>query len=747
MWHVQDEPDKDIHYAFRGTLDVPASGQVEFRLSGSSRYIVWLDGEYFYEGPDRFPAAHPQYQSRVFTLSPGKHLVAVQVHHDGVETRMMPDIPPFLYCTAWMDGRELPMEWKCTRILGYQSCMQRISLELSWLEWFGSEHFPTEWRKAGFDDSAWSAPATVTRPLGGMTKSPLPGVKTIPFKAKTIAQGDLAEVFGYERDNPSARFFLRDLECKELPPQGVWKRYDLGRVMLSRPKFTLDLPKGAVVEFAFCEWLQHGRVAPWITLSMSDTYNMCHFVARGGVEEFSPFNLYGGRFVEVHVLSPEVKFIDETFIERSYYGEPQGSFHSSDPVLDRIWRMGADTYRSCTEDALTDNPTRERGQWLGDMGMGMMTGTAAYPDIVVCRRGLLQAAQCALPNGMVAGLYPGTIGQLSTYSAQWVTFCLNYWKYTGDKSILTELYPYAEANVSAFEGLMTPKGLSPDAGWGFVDWGYVPNQGPCDMGVNLHVYRSFLDMAEWTKAIGAADKLPRYQALAEKMEAVLKEYFDAHKPPEGYDWPAIGYHRAVLGIYSGFIPREHVPAAVAFIKAHILDCFPNNPAAPRLSDPAAVGNPRLITPYFSNYAFQVLIDNGHMDFVMGQYRKCWGWMLDRGNTTLLEVFDPRWSHCHQWGACPTWQLTRYALGLHPRFDKTKNHYILDFHPGSLTHASGVIPIPEGKNIEVSWKREEGAIRYSIQSQEPITVEIPSRIKASKKGIVKIKKELSLTITE
>ena len=107
-------------------------------------------------------------------------------------------------------------------------------------------------------------------------------MRQIRHSLAPIDSGKLAENFGYQKDDVAARYFLRDLEAKSLPQDGVWRRYDLGRVRLGRPSFVLDLPEDTVVEFAYSESLQHGRVSPYITLSAGTSCNLDHFVASGG---------------------------------------------------------------------------------------------------------------------------------------------------------------------------------------------------------------------------------------------------------------------------------------------------------------------------------------------------------------------------------------------------------------------------------------------------------------------------------
>src|SRR3954463_1000596 len=149
---------------------------------------------------------------------------------------------------------------------------------------------------------------------------------------------------------------------------------------------------------------------------------MDHFVARGGVQEFSSFTPKGGRFVEIHVLAPDpekIKFVSTSYLERTYHDRPVGSFECDDVLLNQIWKAGVETYRACSEDAIIDNPTRERGQWTGDAVIGMETASVAFDDLRLARRALVSAARGARSDGLISGLTPSTT-PMSTYACQWV---------------------------------------------------------------------------------------------------------------------------------------------------------------------------------------------------------------------------------------------------------------------------------------------------------------------------------------
>lgn len=734
----QSQTKPDTYVAFRGRFSLPRSGDVKFHLLGATWFNAWLDEAFFAEGPARFHQDFPEYQVESVALAAGEHILAVIVHYEGVSTRILDDIKPFLACRIVTgNGEQLPIQWRCSSMDGYKPSVRRINPQLGWIEWCDTRKISEGWKAVNFDDSSWPNPVSVDPGVG--KPQPLSTASTQSFyhTLQPAAKGPLAEVFGYEMDDIPARFFLRDLVCDRLPAQGVWRRYDLGRVRLGRPRFVLDLPPGAVVEFAYSESLSHGRVAPYITLSAGPSCNLDHYVARGGVQTFFPLTPKGGRFLEVHILADtsRLRFIKEEYVERGYYDLPHGSFQCNDALLNQIWDVGVETFRACAEDALIDNPTRERGQWTGDVaGVGMDIAAVGYSDIRLCRRALLQSAQCARDDGLIAGLCPGGEAYLATYAAQWVSACLHYRELTGNDEFLKTLFPYAERNLAAFEKYVTDDGLVDGLGWVFIDWGYRRNEGPADMAYNLHFITALRDMVRWCDLLGKTDDAAKYRTMQNKIEHVAEKWFDENLSQGKKGWQQIGYHSAVLGLRAGFFKGQKERDGIDYIKKHILRCFPNDPDAPRLGAPR-MNNPRLITPYFAHYAFPLLIEHGEMDFVLQQYRTSWGWALRQGSATWIEVFDTRWSQCHQWSGCPTWQLSRYVLGLHTRYDLGDRHFVLSLFPGDLRHAEGSVPLPGEKGvIKIQWQKKDDGVHYDLQTPTTIYLSLDERLGEGKKTL-------------
>jgi hypothetical protein len=710
--------DADSFVALRGAFSTIGASS-KLNIVGASEYLVWLDGKLIHDGPARYAKNFPEYQSVPISGSPGKHTIAIQARNDGVTTRILSAVQPFIWCAVQDQRGNSPINWKCARILGYQPRVHRISDILGWIDWCDTRQVWNDWQSQTFDDSKWVSPVVASPGIGPILPAKTAPVRMNVLPIKPVASGLMTSSYGYERDDPAVRFFLDELELKGIPPQGQWRRYDLGRVRLGRPKFVLDLPRGAVVEYGLCEELRHGRVHPWLTLSGSPSCNLDHFVARGGVQEFMPFTPKGGRFLEVHIKSTgPIKFLSESFLERTYYPEPQGTFTCDDPLLNKIWNTGVDTVRACSEDSFVDCPTRERGQWTGDVA-SVATDIAgvAWSDLSLSRRALVQAAQAARSDGLVAGVGPGDPGYLSTYSAQWVTACIHYWELTGDKSLLTELLPGARRNMAAFAEKTTVDGVSDSLGWGFIDWGYVRNEGPSDIALNLHYLMALRAMVRWEDSVGEKTYASDYQNRANSISSMISKWLVQRVSMPG-GWKNVGYQRASLALLADLVGVDQRPACIQMIKGHLMSCFPNNPNGPRLSDPS-VENEQVMTPYFAHFAFAALLMNGEAKFVLDQYRKCWGWALGDNRTTWLEVFDTRWSHCHEWSGCPTWQLSRFILGLRPRFDIGDLTFEVHVQTGGLKEASGDFPIVVGGSIHVDWRQTAKGVKLVITSTRPV----------------------------
>ncbi|MCK5852813.1 hypothetical protein KAH27_07265, partial [bacterium] len=652
--------------------------------------------------------------------------------------------------------------WKCAKLEGYIPSGERISELFSWIEWVDTNKNPLNWQGIDFDDSLWKSPVEVYPEIGIPKPLELAEILHPVHKLSHIAEGCLSGPFE-EKEIPdwpekeSSSWYQRTLfENKDMegrcpqrpnsqilqpsenkdvgdnvPPKiGIWRRYDLGRIRLGREIFTIDLPEGTVVEFGYAEYLTDGKVVPFGLIDPVDIRrNITHFIARGGKQTFSSITPKGGRFLEIHIKADpsKINFIEESFIERVYYRNPIGSFSCNDDLLNKIWHAGIRTLSTCSEDAVTDNPSRERGQWLGDQLPSIAVATTGYSDLRPFKRGLRQAAYEVFEDGMVPGVYPGFVDRLQSFSLLWVIACFNYYKLTGDKLFLEELFLTAEKNLEIFEDNLLQDKVNLKLGWIFIDWGCAQDTKEAALSLRIFYYSALKNMCEWCDALGKNPE--KYLKEQEIIKNIIKEKIQDHAKAvnSNKNWDTLGYHSVALALSNNLISSKNKAGAIKYIKKYILNCFPNNPDAPKLSGPGSLGN-QFITPYFSYFAFPALIENGEIDFVLDQYKTCWGWILNQGLSTIAEVFDLNWSHAHVWSASPTAYLSRYVLGLESCYEKGDRHFKFELHTGDLKNAKGSIPLPfENKVIDIQWERTENGIEYELKTPVPIWLHVEDKI--------------------
>ena len=746
-WKIRKNIDElDTYVGFRGTFSLEKTSEIEIQITGAHWFQAQLDNEFLTEGPVRFKLPFPEYEVIKLKLEAGNHVVSALVHDEGIDTRLLEGskIPPFFFCKVKFQNKKnetlenLKISWKCSQLKGYISSNVRISPQLGWIEWVDTNENPEGWKEIKFDDSNWETPIELKEDIGEILPLEMGMVQQFLHPLSHIAKGTLSGPFeGAKKpdwpDEESPSWYKRDFENNN--SDATWRRYDLGRIRLGRPEFVLDLPAGTVVEFALCEALRDGKVIPFIPHSINESRNLDHFIARGGVQTFSPITPKGGRFLEIHInaLPENIKFIKENFVERCYFDKPEGSFNCNDDLLNKIWKTGIRTLRACAEDAVTDNPTRERGLWTGDALSSTTIAAAAYSDLRMPRHSLKVIADCAPESGMVAGLCPGHFLPIPNYALHWTIACNEYFKFTGDKEFLEKMFSAAENNMNFFERGLTDDGLVNLEGWNFYDWGYQKPEMVSNMVENIYYYSALIAMIEWAEWLDKDSS--HYKKLAEKVKNIVIDWIAPLA--EKNDWEKIEYHVAALACANKLVPEKYFAKTLNFVKTHLTNCFPNKLDAEQLELQSTTGT-KFITPYFAYFVFPALIENGEMDFVLNQFRNCWGWMLDSGLSTTSELFNLGYSNCHVWSASPTAQLSKNVLGLTPRYDLGKRHFELKLITGSLKNAEGKIPLNgESKTINISWKKSNNKIEYSIKTPVQIFLHFKDKIEKIEKEKVLI----------
>lgn len=364
------------------------------------------------------------------------------------------------------------------------------------------------------------------------------------------------------------------------------------------------------------------------------------------------------------------------------WSDDAASFHSSDPMLDRIWDLShysikATTFAGVFVDGDRERLAYEADAYLNQLGYYAGDADPRFPRVTFDR-----------------------LMQHPTWPSEWlphmVFIAYADWMQTGDREWL----------AAHFEGLKTklledrvgPDGLvmsSPQQirRGDIVDWPQAERDGYVFTGVNTVVnafhLRALRDMALLAEALGKSDEAARYREEEQRaLAAFQQKLFD---PASGLYRDGVGtdhssQHANLFPLAFGLVPQDRRP--------HIAEWL--------------VGRGMAGSVYAAQYLLEALFENGQdkaaLALMTAPGDRSWRHMVDSGTTITWEAWDqkykPNQDWNHAWGAATANLLPRFVLGVQP-LTPGWSTALIQPHAGSLQNAAGRLPTPRGE-IQVSW---------------------------------------------
>jgi alpha-L-rhamnosidase len=484
------------------------------------------------------------------------------------------------------------------------------------------------------------------------------------------------------------------------------------------------------------------------TMGTQHTNMSYSYIERGGGREtFRPFDYLGFRYLQIDDPNEPITTKDIVALTRhdAVSDENAGTFRSSDKTVDAVFDLGRHSALFTMQEQFVDTPTREKGPWLGDGANESETAIDAFGDTNLTRKDLLEFAQSQArfwPNGAINKIYPTALGaqeipQATAYYPEWVW---QYWMHTGDRALLTELYPVVVKVSEFFWSNIGANGLVGTIA-GPTD---VP-QFPTDTQLNLLADNVFNRVAEMGDALGrpaaeVAQQRERAHELATAINAHLLlpagyyiDGLDANGrtvPPNDYLCTCSGavspQVNNALAVQFGVVP----PSDITTVTNYILGI----PFSPPVVSAADVLDALRITGQ----------DRAILHILTDASEPGWANILARGGTFTWEMWNPQDkdvltpplaslygngdSRSHGFGSNVLVAIQQTLLGVIPTspgfasFDVTAPLH-------ALSYASGQVPTPHGA-IEVAWRRPAVATRpfevdVTVPANTKATISIPA----------------------
>lgn len=386
-----------------------------------------------------------------------------------------------------------------------------------------------------------------------------------------------------------------------------------------------------------------------------------------------------------------------------------GSFRCSDPVLERIWQVGADTVHLCMQELLWDGIKRDRLVWIGDM----------HPEtrVISCVFGAHPIVPASLDHVRDHTPLPGWMNGISSYSLWWLVIQRDWYRHHGDQAYLERQVAYADGLVRQVTARIGADGREDLDGWRFLDWPTSPRPEVVHAGLQGLAAIALEAGIDVLAAGGHGES-----ATTREARSALARLRTHHPDPQG------AKQAAALQVLAGLADPVATNAAL----------FQPEPT---------VG----MSTFYGSYVLDARARAGDIPGALALIRTYWGAMLERGATSFWEDLDLAWlpgagrideltppgmkdlhgdfgaycyqgfrhSLCHGWAAGPTAWLSEQVLGLTPLAPGCRR---LGLAPqlGDLAWAEGSYPTPFGP-VVVRHERQGERIASSVSAPREVEI--------------------------
>jgi alpha-L-rhamnosidase len=548
------------------------------------------------------------------------------------------------------------------------------------------------WALPGFADATWQAAGVVAAPAG-----PLRAQMAEPIRVT-------------ERFTP--------VSVREIAP-GTFI-YDMGQNLVGWCRLFVQGPRGTKVTLRHAESLTpDGKlyVDNLRSAKAADIYTL-----RGsGAEVYEPrFTYHGFRYVEVtgYPGTPDLSTLQACVVHDDV--EKAGSFFTSNPIINRIYRNIVWGVRGNYRSMPTDCPQRdERHGWMGDRTSESLGATYIFGIAAMYGKWVQDMEDAQLASGSVSDV------------------CPPYWPFYNDNATwagATVIIPHALFTQYADTGLIrrhygsmvrwvdhmstfVKDDIMPKDTYG--DWCVPPEDAKLihsedplrktsgELLGTAFFHHELMLMSRFAAIVGKPEDGQRFTALAARLKKGFNtRFFDATR---GY-YDTGSQTSCVIPLAFGLVPEESKKSVFARLLYKITD-----------ETKGHVGT-GLVGAQWLN---RVLTDNGRPDLVYGFVTSTtypsWGYMASKGATTIWELWngdtaDPGMNsgnHVMLVGDLVIWLYEHLAgLASDPETPGFKRMVMKPILSGDLTEVAATHRSPYGPAAS-EWSRKNNVFTWKV----------------------------------
>ena len=661
IWLAGDSPAPAALFR-REVVVSGAPRQVKAWLTADTKYRLFVNGRLVSRGPvdigrDYLGGSTHRwfYDCRELTryFQPGTNVIAAEVYRQWpVGFTVSRGQPGFLF-----EAEITPAHGKRMTIKSDAGWRSQPALQFPDATTFDAGKEPSGWRLPGFDDSAWPVSREVTNIWEILVPSEIPPLM--------------------EAHYPVARI-------EGLPDNGTFRQDGSFKVVFDKvlsgyPWVTVKGGKGATVTIK-------SRLQANFKLDGGE-----QTLAFPWMDEIAP-----AYTVKVSNVTEPLEIVDEGATFTSQPVAYQGDFECSDAGLNRLWKVSRWAVQICLQTHHLDSPNHQEPICdPGDYVIESMVDHYAFAQPWLTRQDVRKFAWL-LKDEKYRNFH-------TSYSIAWLQMLMDYYDYTGDRSLVVEMAPYVNELLDTYTSWRGTNGIISEApNYMFMDWvtigGFECHHPPAVIG------QGYLT-ADYYHGLAMASRVAALTGDTERGETYARLRGDIYTAFNRELWVADkGLYRDGRPFQTSVKPGDWLPADkdMETFSPHVNLLAVQYDLAPRETQAAIVEKvlaekPLNTQPWFMHWVFPAIDHAGLFDrFGTEQLRR---WQVVPETQSFREMWHGG-DLSHGWCSTPLVQMSSRILGVTPSEPGFKT---VSIRPElcDLQWARGRVPTPQG-DVAVSW---------------------------------------------
>jgi hypothetical protein len=434
------------HTLFRKKVVLEKASKAILKITADDYFKLYINGVYVTQGPPPSYPNHYYFMEIDVTsfLKEGVNTFAVHTYYQGLINRVWVsgDLRSMFWCELYLDGKVALVSdesWLTATHTGYSSC-GIIGYETAFAERYDSSAKEVGFEKESFDDSQWQ-PASIYKQTDYiLQKSPIQPLSVYLKKPiYTERKGEVLFVdFGQE--------MVGYLTAKAKGKQG-------DKVLL---RFGEELNPDGSVRFDMrcnCRYEEE-----WILSGKEDVLDQ--------------FDYKAFRYCEIMI--PEGASVRDVEMQvRHYPYEKKAVYETDNEQLRKVLQLCENTIKYGTQEVFVDCPTREKGQYLGDVCVSGRAQCVLTGDTTLIKKAIIDFCGSAfICKGVMAVSTSSFMQEIADYSLLLPALILWVYKRDNDKDFLRLTFPYITGVYEYFMQYSQEDGLIEGVKekWNLVDW-------------------------------------------------------------------------------------------------------------------------------------------------------------------------------------------------------------------------------------------------------------------------------------